>query len=185
MRAFWLLLFLVPACGNADEQRAKLAEAEKAADQRVAKAEADGKNKLADVQKELDQAKTDLADAKTKLEEAGKAQSATSDTCKNAEAALGKAREAFKALGRLELADANKEVAELTGKAAKAPAKVKAVVNPLIQQIPAQQKAINKDIADYDTAEIETFKAVKAKLDHDLATMRGNVRTAKAKIPAS
>src|SRR3954468_23708676 len=102
MRAFWLLLVLVPACGNADEQRAKMAEAEKAADQRVAKAEADAKNKLADVQKELDQTKTDLADAKTKLEEAGKSQSATSDACKNAEAALGKAREAFKALGRLE-----------------------------------------------------------------------------------
>jgi uncharacterized phage infection (PIP) family protein YhgE len=182
MRAHLLLLLCLSACGNADEQRAKLAEAEKAADQRVAKAEADGKNKLTDLQKELDQAKTDLADAKTKLDEAQKAQSTTSDNCKTAEAALGKAREAFKALGRLELADANKEVSELTQKAAKAPAKVKAVVNPMIQQIPAQQKAINKDIADYDSAEVETFKAVKAKLDHDLATMRGNVHAAKAKV---
>ncbi|HEY2404600.1 MAG TPA: hypothetical protein VGI10_01285 [Polyangiaceae bacterium] len=185
MRAPWFLLLLLPACGNADEQKAKLAEAEKAADQRVAKAQADGQNKLVDLQKQLDQAKADLADAQSKLADAQKTQSATSDNCKAAEAALGKAREAFKALGRLELADANKEVSELTAKAAKAPAKVKAVVNPMIQQIPAQQHAINKDIADYDTAEVETFKAVKAKLDHDIATLRGNVRTAKAKIPNS
>jgi len=112
-----------------------------------------------------------------------KAQSAADDQGKAAEAALAKARQAFKEEGRLELADANKDLNDAATKSAKAPAKAKAAFSKVIQAVPAQQKAIAADLAAYDTATLDTFKTVKGKLEHDLAVYKATIRSARAKVP--
>src|SRR6185436_16665471 len=81
--------FLVVAllgCSHAEEEKAKLAEFQKKADERVAQAESQAKTKLADIQKELDDVKAQLTKAKEQAAEAVKsAQSSAEDQAKAAE----------------------------------------------------------------------------------------------------
>jgi len=178
----WSALLLV-ACSNAAEERAKLAELEKKADQRVAQAEKSGRDKLEAAQKELDQIKKDFVELRSKFEEAAKAQASSEDVAKQLEAALAKARQAFKAEGKTRHAAINKEVTEAVAKAAKAPAKAKPAIAKLTKQLPAKQKAIAKDLADFDDATLETLSTVKAKLDKDLAALKALAHAIKAKAP--
>jgi hypothetical protein len=178
----WAILMLV-GCSNAAEERAKLAELEKKAEQRVAQAEKVGREKADGLQKELDQIKAELATSKTKLEEATKAQASSEDAAKQLEAALLKARQAYKAEGKAKLAAVNKEVAEASAKASKASAKVKPQLQKLLKGIPAQQKAVAKDLADFDNATLETLDTIKAKLAKDLAALKASAHAIQAKVP--
>jgi DNA repair exonuclease SbcCD ATPase subunit len=170
-------------CSHAEEEKAKLAELQKKADERIAQAESQAKTKLADLQKELDDVKAELAKAKEQTAEAVKsAQSGAEEQAKAAEAALGKARQAFKEKARLELADANKELAEVQGKVGKVPAKSKAAVTALMQDIQKQQKALAKDIAAFDAATLDTFRTVDAQVKKDMAVLKSKIRSVKAKV---
>jgi len=177
------LLVALLGCSHAEEEKAKLAELQKKADEKVAQAEAQAKTKLADLQKELDDVKVELAKAKEQAAEAVKtAQSGAEDQAKAAEAALNKARQAFKEKARLELADANKDLAEVQGKVGKVPAKSKAAVTALMTDIQKQQKAIAKDIAAFDAATPDTFKTVDANVKKDMAVLKAKIRAVKAKV---
>ena len=178
--------FLVVAllgCSHAEEEKAKLAELQKKADEKVAQAESQAKTKLADLQKELDDVKAELAKAKEQAAEAVKtAQSGAEDQAKAAEAALNKARQAFKEKARLELAEANKDLAEVQGKVGKVPAKSKAAVTALMTDIQKQQKAIAKDIAAFDAATLDTFRTVDAQVKKDMAVLKAKIRAVRAKV---
>lgn len=183
----WILAGLFMACGNMgcgneEKQRAKLAEVEKAAEAKVAQAELQARNKAADAQKEFDALKAELDQTKAKLAESEKAQADFEELGKQAEAALGKAREAFKAEGRVKLADLNKDLTQVSKALTKLPAAKKAELNKIFQKIPPQQKAIAKDIAAYGTATLDTLSATRSTLEKDLALMRANVALAKAKV---
>lgn len=178
--AVWLL-----ACSHAEEEKAKLAEIQKKADEKIAQAESQAKVKLADLQKELDAAKAELDKAKAATQDAlTKAQTSAEEQAKAAEAALLKARQAYKEKARLELSDANKELAEVQGKVSKVPAKSKAAVTTLMQDINKQQKAIAKDIAAFDAATLDTFRAMSAQFQKDLAVLKAKIRAVKAKVPS-
>lgn len=184
MRKWLCLSLLLVACGNAEEEKKKLAQLQQKADEQLTQTKHDAQQKLDDLQKQLDELKTQAADSKTKLDECvTKAQAGAEEQGKAAEAALAKARQAFKEEGRLELANANKELNDLASKSAKATAKAKAAFTKALQPVAAQQKAIAADLAGYDTATLDTFKTVKGKLEHDLAVYRATIRTAKAKLP--
>lgn len=178
-----LLVIALSGCSHAEEEKAKLADIQKKADEKLAQAESQAKTKLADLQKELDDAKAELAKAKSQTAEAlTKAQSSAEEQAKAAEAALVKARQAFKEKARVELADANKDLAEVQGKVGKVPAKSKAAVTALMQDIQKQQKAIAKDIAAFDAATVDTFRTVDAQVKKDLATLKAKVRAVRAKV---
>lgn len=185
MRALLIIPFLLLACGNEEEMKKKVAAVQQQADDLASKAKHDAQVKQDDLQKQIDQLKTDADAAKAKLDECTKAQSSADEQGKTADAALAAARQAFKEEGRLELADTNKALNELGPKSAKANAKQKTAFQKAIQPVAAQQKAIAADLTAYDTATLDTFKTVKAKLEHDLALLKGSVRTAKSKLPAS
>jgi DNA anti-recombination protein RmuC len=179
-----LVAVLLLACSHAEEEKAKLAELQKKADERVAQAESQAKMKLADLQKELDDVKLELTKAKTATADAlTKAQTSAEEQAKAAEAALTKARQAYKEKARLELSDANKELAEVQGKVGKVAAKSKAAVTTLMQDISKQQKALAKDIAAFDAATLDTFKATSAQFQKDLAILKAKIRAVKAKVP--
>ncbi len=183
MRAYLLLALVLFGCENSAKERVKLAELEKQVEQKVAKAEREGKEKLAETQKQLETLKAELADAKSKVEQATKAQGASEDASKQADAALAKARQAYKTLGKYELVELTKDVKEISAKSAKAKPAVKAAVTKLMEQVPAQQKAIAKDISELEGATLETLDTLKAKLDKDVAALRATLRTARAKVP--
>jgi sugar-specific transcriptional regulator TrmB len=184
-----LLLFAMPltACNKAEQER-KLAEVQKSADERVAKAEQDARDKIAALQKQVEEIKAEAADASAQAkamadEAVNKAQLSADEAAKAVQAALGKAREAYKADARTHLADLNKEVAEVTGLAAKTAAKEKVGYDKAIKEVVAHQKEIAGDIAAFDKATLETFKTVKAKLGKDLALMKTAIKTARSKLP--
>ncbi len=183
MRLHLLLALLLAGCGNGAEQRMKAAELEKQAEQKVAKAEREGTAKLAQAQKELDGVKAELAATKTKLEEATKSQGASDDAATQVEAATLKARAAYKTLAKYELGELNKDVREVSTRSAKAKPQIKAAVTKLMEHVPAQQKTLAKDLADFDSATIDSLDKVKAKFDKDLAALRTTVRIARAKTP--
>jgi hypothetical protein len=177
--------------GCRDEEaadKAKLAELNKQVELRVAKAEREAAEKIAAAEQQVKRMEAEMAAATAKVkaeadDAVSKAQASAEEQAKAAEAALKKARQGFKEEGRLLLANANKEVSELSAKAANAPAKVKVEVNKAMQKIAAQQKVIAKDLAAFDTAPLDKFQSVKAQLARDLATLRATIRTARAKIP--
>jgi len=185
MRKILVAVLLLAACSNAEEEKKKLAELEKKANDRITQAESQAKTKIADMQRQLDEAKSELAAAKTKTEEAlNKAQASAEEQAKAAEAALAKARQAFKDKSRLQLADANKELSEVSARAGKVPAKSKAAFTKAMQDVSKQQKAVAKAIAEFDAATVDTFKTVNAKVQNELAVLKAKIRAARAKTGA-
>ncbi len=186
MRAAFLVVpFLLVSCGTEAETKKKVAAVQQQADEQSSKAKQVAQQKLDDLQKQLDQLKTEATDAKSKLEEcSSKAQATADEQGKSAEAALAAARQAFKDEGRLELADANKALNELGPKSAKANAKSRAAFQSALKPVAAQQKALAADLAAYDKATLDTFKALKTKFEHDLALLKNTTRAAKAKLPS-
>ena len=183
------LLVALFVLGCSAEAEKKLADFKKEAEERVAKLETEAKSaksKLADAEQQLNEAKTQLTDAKTKLEEAEKAAKAGADEqAKLAEAAIGKARQAFKDKAKLQLTEVNKELNELGARAGKAPAKAKTAFTKAMQDVKKQQTTVAKDIAAFDTATLETFKAVNAKVQTSLAVLKNKIHAAGAKLPKS
>jgi hypothetical protein len=76
-------------------------------------------------------------------------------------------------------------VTEVNGKIAKATDKVKTAGQKAIQKVTDEEKAIDKDITAFDTATLDTFKAAKAQLDKDVASLKATIKAARAKLPAS
>jgi len=179
-------LVLALACGNEAEQKKKIAEVEKKADERVQQVERQARAKSEEMQRELEKAKAELTDAKSKLSDAvSQAKASVEEQTKAAEAALDKARQAFKEEGRTELAHLNKEVQEVSSKSGKLTKAAKDSFLKAMKDIQKQQKVIADDIAAFDKATLDTFKTTKAKLDRDLAVMKAKIRAARAKLPPS
>src|SRR5262245_48781383 len=127
---------LASACGNEEEIKKKVAEAEKKADDRVAQAQREARSKTEAVQAELDKTKQELTEAKSKLSDAvSQAQASVEEQTKAAEAAIQKARDAFKEEGRTELAHINKDVQEISSKSGKVPKASKDAFMKLMKDI--------------------------------------------------
>ncbi len=179
---------LLASCNHAEHEQ-RIADLQRKADERVAKAERDAKEKVTMLEKQMATAKAECAAAsaqvKAQADDAiSKAQASVDEATKAAEAAQAKAREAYKEEARTELGNLNRDFTEVAAKAAKTPPKDKAGYDKAVKDIVAQQKEIAKDIAAFDQATLDTFKAAKTKLDRNLALMKAAVRTARAKLPA-
>jgi chromosome segregation ATPase len=182
--ALLILPLLLVACGNEEEIKKKVAAVQQQADDQAAKAKQLAQQKLDELQKQLDQLKTDVSDAKAKLDECtSKAQASADDLGKTTEAALAAARQAFKSAAKLELTDANKAINDLAPKSAKATAKAKAAFQKALQPVAGQQKTIAADLNAFDSATLDTFKTVKTKFEHDLALLKNTTRVARSKLP--
>jgi hypothetical protein len=177
---------LIAACNHAEHEK-RIAEMQQKADERVAKAEREAQAKVKQAEEQIAAAKAECAaasaQAKAQADDAlSKAQASADEATKAAEAAQAKAREAYKEEGRTQLANLNQDLTEVATKAAKTPVKDKAGYDKAVKDVVTQQKAIAKDIAAFDQATLDTFKATKAKLDHDLALMKAAVKTARSKV---
>jgi len=175
------------ACSDEKEQAAKLAEVKREAEEKIKKAEQAANEKVAAMQKQLDQLKADgeaqAAKLKSEADEAiAKAQGDAEAQAKAAEDALKKARAAYKAEGLQQLNALNKQVQELSAKTAKAPAKVKPLVQKQMKDIVKEQQQIAKDLAAFDKAALDGLSAAKAKLVQDLAKMKQTIAGIKAKV---
>ena len=178
-----ILLFGASACDDDAEQAKKLAEVQHLADEKLKKAELAAAEKAKGLEKQIEELKTEAARLKSEAEQAiGKAQQNAEDQQKAAEEALKKAREAYKAEGRTELAALNKQLQELQGKVAKAPAKLKPGLQKSMKDVVKLQQEIGKDIAAFDQAALDGLATAKAKLRQDLAKLKGTIAGMKAKL---
>lgn len=179
-----LALVGVGGCGNSAEEKAKLAELQKQADERVAKAEKQAAAKLEELKRDLDAARAELTAAKAQTKEAvDKAQASAEEQAKAAEAALAKARQAFKDKARLELSAANGDFTEFQKKLAKAPQKTRTALAPTVKEIKKAQQAVGNDIAGFDKATIDTLRTVNTKVQQDIIAFKAKIRAATAKLP--
>lgn len=185
-------LALVVAVGlmgcNEEEHKKQLAEVQEQAEKRVAAAEAKAKERVSELEKEVETLKADAAkaaeQAKAEAEAlATKAQASLEDAEKEAAKLLDKARTAYKTEAKARYQALNRDLAEVTAKANKIPAKSKAAYDKAIKAVVALQKDINKDIAAYDEATLDTFGKVKSKVDADLAKYKAAIKVAKSKVP--
>jgi DNA repair exonuclease SbcCD ATPase subunit len=178
-------LSAVSGC-NEEEHKKQLADAQAQADKRVAAAETRAKERVVALEKQIEDLKTEAAavaaKAKAEADEAlSKAQATVDDAEKETAKTLGRAREAYKSEGRARYQALNRELAEVTTKAHKIPAKSKAAYDKAIQVVIGLQKEITQDIAAYDDATLDTFGKTKAKLDTALAKYKAAVKAAKTK----
>jgi ABC-type phosphate transport system auxiliary subunit len=181
---------LVLCCScSGDEQKRQLAELQKKCDERVSQLDKQSKDQVGGLEKQIEALKLEAtesaAKAKSEVDEAvAKAQASVDDAEKEATAALKKARDAYRAEAKSRYATLNKEVAEVTSKAQKIPAKGKAAYDKAIQGVLNLQKEITKDLAAYDKATLDTLGKTKAKMDVDLAKYKAAIKTARSKVPA-
>lgn len=170
------------------DNEGKLKEIQKKADERVAEAQRDAKEKIAAAEKKLDDAKAEFAAAAEKAKaEADNAiavaKESADEGAKEAANALSKAREAYKAEARARLRSVNQDLQEVSVRASRAPAKIKPTIDKAMKAIVDKQKDVAKDIAAFDAATLDTFRAVKGKLDADLAALKRDILGVKAKLP--
>jgi len=182
------LVFSLTGCNEAEHKK-QLADLQAQADKRVATAEATSKEQVAALEKQIEGLKADAeavaAKAKADADEAiSKAQANVEDAEKETAKALSRAREAYKSEAKARYQSMNRELAEVTSKSAKVPAKAKAAYDKAIKGILALQKDITKDIGAYDQATLDSFGKTKAKLDVDLAKYKAAIKVAKSKVPA-
>lgn len=185
-----LVLVLAAALGgcNDDEHRKQLAELQAQADNKLAAVETKAKEKVAELEKEIEALKAEAAaaaaKAKAEVEQAAsKAQESVEDAEKETAKVLDKARAAYKAEAKARYQALNNELAEVTSKGHKIPAKSKAAYDKTIKTVIELQKVITKDIAAYDEATLDTFGKCKSKLDVDLAKYKAAIKAAKSKLP--
>lgn len=177
------LLLGASACNDDKEQAEKLAEVQRIADEKLKKSEQAAAEKMKGLEKQVEELKTEAARLKSEAEQAiGKAQANAEEQTKAVEAALKKAREAYKAEGRAELFQLNKQVQELQVKALKAKPAVKTAVQKLMKDVTKHQQAVGKDITAFDKAATDELGAAKGKLLQDLAKLKTTIAAMKAKL---
>jgi hypothetical protein len=182
-----LAILLLAACGG-EEQKRQIADLQRKSDERVAQVEKQYKDQVAGLEKQLEALRLEAAEtaakAKSQVDEAvAKAQASVDDAEKEANVALGKARDAYRSAAKTKYANLNKELAEVTAKAQKVPAKSKAAYDAAIKTVLGLQKEILKDITAYDKATLETLGKTKGKVDIDLAKYKLAINAAKARLP--
>jgi hypothetical protein len=173
------------ACG--DGGAAKIKEIQKQADDRIAQADRVAQAKISAAQQQMDATKAQLeaalAKAKTDADTAiAEAKASADQEEKAAEVALTKARDAYKAEARVKLADLNRDTRDVAIKAAKVPAKAKALVDKAMKDVLKEQQQVGKDISAFDAATLDTFKTTKAKLDQDLAKLKAYIQVARSRV---
>lgn len=189
MRSWVVASMFVGVVGcNDEEHKKQLAELQAQADNKLAAVENKAKERIATLEKQLEELKAEAAAAHAKAkaeaeEAASKAQESVDDAAKETAKVLDKARAAYKAEGRARYQALNNELAEVTSKANKIPAKSKAAYDKAIKTVLELQKEIGKDIAAYDDATLDTFAKCKSKLDVDLAKYKSAIKVAKSKLP--
>jgi len=181
------MFLLLAGCGG-EEQKRQIADLQRKADERVTQVERQYKEQIAGLEKQLEALRLEAAEtaakAKSQVDDAvAKAQASVEDAEKEANTALGKARDAYRGEAKTKYANLNKELAEVTAKAQKIPAKSKAAYDTAIRSILELQKVLTKDIVAYDKATLDTLGKTKAKVDIDLAKYKLAVKAAKAKLP--
>lgn len=187
-RVALVVVMAASACGDEEKTKAKIAEIQKQADEKLAQAERAANAKLAALQQQMEATKAELVDAAAQVkaeatDAISKAQANADEAAKSAAAALARARQAYKEEGRQELNALNKEVTDINAKIAKAAATVKTTAQKSMLKVTDEQKAIQKDIEAFDTATLNTFKAAKAQMDKDIASLKATLKAARAKLP--
>jgi len=162
------LVSLVGACEDPEKEKAKIAELQRKADERIAKIEGETAEKLAAAERKLGELQGQLVEAGVQAkaeadEELAKAKTEADKLTAEANAALKKARAAYKESERRELALLTKELDELKAKAQKAEPKVKAQVDQALKDIATKKEAVRKDIDALDSTTLETLRTAKAK----------------------
>jgi DNA repair exonuclease SbcCD ATPase subunit len=181
-------ILLTLACGAGDKERAKLAEVQRQADERVAHAEADAREKIAALEKKVDELQGQVAEAGAQAKAAAEDEiaSAKGDAEKfasQAAAALAKARAAYKDSGQKQLAALGKEADELRSKAAKTPTpKTKPQIDLALKDVSAKRELARKDLQEFDGATLDSIKGVKVKVDKAMAELKRAVQTLRVKV---
>jgi hypothetical protein len=190
-RGWFALVVAVGLLGcNEEEHKKQLAEVQEQAEKKIAAAETKAKERVSELEKEVEALKAEASKAAEQAKAdaealASKTQASLDDAEKEAAKLLDKARSAYKTEAKARYQVLNGDLAEVTGKAGKVPAKSKAAYDKSIKTVLALQKDIAKDIAAYDEATLDTFGKVKAKVDTDLAKYKAAIKAAKAKLPKS
>jgi hypothetical protein len=184
-----LALSLCALCfaGGCEDQE-KMQAIQKAADERIAEVERKAKDQVARAQEEMAALKVQLTQAadQAKAEAASAlkdAQTGADQCADDAETAMRRAREAYKAEAKAKLLPISEDAREVRSKLAKAPAKLKTAVQPALKEIDGLTKDVQKDIAAFDKATLETLRATKQAFNEHLAKLKGKVNAAKAKLP--
>jgi hypothetical protein len=186
-KTVWAVALVSSALLGCDD-KAKLAEIQKKADDRIAQIQREAQEKVAAAEKRIEQMQSDVADAGAAVkaeadEEVSKAKSEADKLATAAAEALTKARNAYKDSARKQLAATLKDLEEVHAKEASAQPKVKAQVDQALKTVATKRDAVKKDIDAFDRATLENLRAVKAKADQGLAELKQLVHAARAKLP--
>ena len=185
--------FALTGCGQSTaEQKAKLDEIQKKADEHFTAMEKQYKDQVATAQKSVEECQQKLNDSVTQAkaeaqkeaeEEVSKAHAEADKLAAEASKALARARTAYAESERHDFADLSKDLAELRAKAAKAPAKTKPVVDKLVKDAVAKRDAAAKEIPELSKATLETLRVAKAKVDQKMAVLKQAIAVLRAKLP--
>jgi colicin import membrane protein len=180
------------ACGpSAAEQKAKLDDVQKKADEHYAAMEKQYKDQVAAAQKAVDDCQQKLNDATTQAkaeaqkeaeDEVSKAHAEADKLAAEAAKALAKARTAYTESERHDYVALVKQVQELQTKATKAPAKTKPQIDKAMKDVVAKRDAAAKEIPEINKATLETLRVAKAKVDQKMAVLKQAINALRAKL---
>ena len=178
------------ACDSAEKEKAKLAEIQRHADDKIAQVERDAKERITAAENKVNELQGALADAGAQAkaeaqEEISKVKEEADKLANEATAALAKARAAYKESARQTFTTILKEGEDLHAKAAKAPPKIKPQIDQGLKDIAAKKEAVTKDITALDSATLETLKAAKAKVDQHLAALKQAIHALHQKLSSA
>jgi hypothetical protein len=189
-KTVWAVALVSLALGgcDADKDKAKIAEIQKQADDRISQIQREAQEKVAAAEKRIDQMQSDLADAGAAVkaeadEEVAKAKSDADKLAAEAAEAIAKARNAYKDSARRQLGSILKDLDEVHTKEASAQPKVKAQVDQALKAVSTKREAVKKEIEAFDGATLETLRTVKTKADQGLAELKQLIHAARAKLP--
>jgi di/tripeptidase len=187
-KTVWALALVSSVALGCEDDKAKIAEIQKKADDRIGQIQREAQERVAAAEKRIEQMQGDVADAGAAVkaeadEEVAKAKTEADKLALAAAEALSKARNAYKDSARRQLTAILKDLDEVHSKEASAQPKLKAQVDQSLKAIATKRDAVKKEIDAFDGATLDTLRSVKAKADQGLAELKGLIHATRAKLP--
>ena len=178
------LLSIANGCEDPEKEKALQRKAE----ERISKIQGEAAEKVAAAEKKIAELQDQLVEAGAQAkaqadEEVSKVKTEADKLAADATDALRKARTAYKESERREFGTLMKDLDELRAKAQGAQPKVKTQLDQALKGIATKKDAARKDIDAFDTATLESLRAVKVKADQALAQLKQAIHSARAKVP--
>jgi hypothetical protein len=163
------------ACGSAQQERARVAEIQRAADHRIELIRAESERQAAEAQRQIAKLKADLAAKNDELDRALRGRPHGDD-------GLANERRALEDRGRTALARLDEEASDIAARTSSLAKAARAEIERELAKASASRKYLEDDLRELNDATRQTLSELSNRIDRRLAEIEETLKNARRKL---